>query len=153
MHVVGRNANAFEAFEDPHRADEMTLMLRLARDFRCKIRGFHHALEAYKIADRLAEACTAALVGADWWGQWPPRLRFRTAFLQGRGSATAGARSSARLGMAGSSPQERLPIHQLGEEKERSAPIRPARLTKCSVKVMQALSIGRAECRLSTNND
>jgi imidazolonepropionase-like amidohydrolase len=51
-----------------YRADEMSLMLGLARDFGFKIRSFHHAVEAYKIADRLAAAGTAASVWADWWG-------------------------------------------------------------------------------------
>ncbi|MEZ4451070.1 MAG: amidohydrolase [Nannocystaceae bacterium] len=51
-----------------YRADEMLLMLDLARTYGFKIRSFHHAVEAYKIADRLAEAGTAASVWADWWG-------------------------------------------------------------------------------------
>ena len=51
-----------------YRADEMSIMLELAREFGFRIRSFHHAVEAYKIADRLAEAGTAASVWADWWG-------------------------------------------------------------------------------------
>ncbi len=51
-----------------YRADEMSLMLDLAATYGFKIRSFHHAIEAYKIADRLAEAGTAASVWADWWG-------------------------------------------------------------------------------------
>lgn len=51
-----------------YRADEMSLMLKLAESFGFKIRSFHHAVEAYKIADRLAAAGTGASVWADWWG-------------------------------------------------------------------------------------
>ncbi|MGH7607035.1 MAG: amidohydrolase [Gemmatimonadales bacterium] len=51
-----------------YRADEMAQMLDLAREFGFTIRSFHHAVEAYKIADLLAGAGTAASVWADWWG-------------------------------------------------------------------------------------
>ncbi len=51
-----------------YRADEMSLMLEVAAEFGFQIRSFHHAVEAYKIADRLARAETAASVWADWWG-------------------------------------------------------------------------------------
>lgn len=51
-----------------YRADEMSLMLELAASYGFAIRSFHHAVEAYKIADRLAEAGTAASIWADWWG-------------------------------------------------------------------------------------
>ncbi|HET7791273.1 MAG TPA: amidohydrolase family protein [Gemmatimonadales bacterium] len=51
-----------------YRADEMAQMLDLGREFGFKIRAFHHAVEAYKIADLLAQAGTAAAVWADWWG-------------------------------------------------------------------------------------
>jgi imidazolonepropionase-like amidohydrolase len=51
-----------------YRADEMSLMLGLAVEFGFHIRSFHHAVEGYKIADRLAAHGTAASVWADWWG-------------------------------------------------------------------------------------
>ncbi|HJS47543.1 MAG TPA: amidohydrolase [Gemmatimonadales bacterium] len=51
-----------------YRADEMAQMLDLAREFGFTIRSFHHAVEAYKVADLLAQAGTAASVWADWWG-------------------------------------------------------------------------------------
>jgi imidazolonepropionase-like amidohydrolase len=51
-----------------YRADEMAQMLDLAREFGFKVRAFHHAVEAYKIADLLAQAGTAAIVWADWYG-------------------------------------------------------------------------------------
>ena len=51
-----------------YRADEMALMLDLAATYGFTIRSFHHATDAYKLADRLAQAGTAASVWADWWG-------------------------------------------------------------------------------------
>ncbi len=51
-----------------YRADEMHLMLDLAREFGFKIRSFHHGLEAYKLRDRLAEEGVAVSTWADWWG-------------------------------------------------------------------------------------
>lgn len=51
-----------------YRADEMALMLDLAREFNFKITAFHHAVEAYKIADRLAAEGTCGALWADWWG-------------------------------------------------------------------------------------
>jgi imidazolonepropionase-like amidohydrolase len=51
-----------------YRADEMAQMIDLAHEFGFKIRAFHHAVEAYKIADLLAREGTAAAVWADWWG-------------------------------------------------------------------------------------
>ena len=51
-----------------YRADEMIIMLDLAATYGFKIRSFHHATDAYKIADRLAAADTSASVWADWWG-------------------------------------------------------------------------------------
>ncbi len=51
-----------------YRADEMVQMLDLAHEFGFKIRSFHHAVEAYKIADLLAREGTAVSVWADWWG-------------------------------------------------------------------------------------
>jgi imidazolonepropionase-like amidohydrolase len=51
-----------------YRADEMAQMLDLAREFGFHIRAFHHAVEAYKIADLLARDSVGAAVWADWWG-------------------------------------------------------------------------------------
>ena len=51
-----------------YRADEMLQMLDLAHEFGFKIRSFHHAVEAYKIADVLAREGTAVSIWADWWG-------------------------------------------------------------------------------------
>ncbi|MEE4349020.1 MAG: amidohydrolase [Pacificimonas sp.] len=51
-----------------YRADEMALVLDLAEEFGYHVTAFHHAVEAYKIADLLAEAGTCAAMWADWWG-------------------------------------------------------------------------------------
>src|SRR5690606_13794751 len=39
-----------------YRADDMLSMLQIAEEFGVSIRGFHHAVEAYKIRDVLADA-------------------------------------------------------------------------------------------------
>ncbi len=51
-----------------YRADDMANMLDLAYAFNFRIRAFHHAVEAYKIADRLAEAGVGVATWANWWG-------------------------------------------------------------------------------------
>lgn len=51
-----------------YRADEMLVMLEIAEEFDYKVGTFHHAVESYKIADKLAEAGTCSAVWADWWG-------------------------------------------------------------------------------------
>jgi len=51
-----------------YRADEMAVMLDLADEFGYRISAFHHAVEAFKIADLLAAAGTCAALWADWWG-------------------------------------------------------------------------------------
>ena len=51
-----------------YRADEMILMMDLAKEFNFKIASFHHAVEAYKIAQPLAENNICASMWADWWG-------------------------------------------------------------------------------------
>lgn len=51
-----------------YRADEMAVMFEIAREFDYKITAFHHAVEAYKIADLLRENDTCAAIWADWYG-------------------------------------------------------------------------------------
>ncbi len=51
-----------------YRADEMSEVLDLAHEFGFHVRSFHHALEAYKIADRLAAEGVAVSTWVDWWG-------------------------------------------------------------------------------------
>ncbi|MBA3577152.1 MAG: amidohydrolase [Sphingomonas sp.] len=51
-----------------YRADEMALMLDMAREFGYKAGTFHHAVESYKIADLLAASGTCSAMWADWFG-------------------------------------------------------------------------------------
>jgi imidazolonepropionase-like amidohydrolase len=51
-----------------YRADEMLLMLDVAAEFGYQVRAFHHALEAYKIADVLARRGVGVATWSDWWG-------------------------------------------------------------------------------------
>ncbi|MEK9650276.1 MAG: amidohydrolase family protein [Gammaproteobacteria bacterium] len=51
-----------------YRADEMMMMIEMAKEFNYQITTFHHAVEAYKIADALAENEICAAMWADWWG-------------------------------------------------------------------------------------
>ena len=51
-----------------YRADEMLTEMEMAREFGYKVRAFHHALEAYKIADALAKEDVAIATFSDWWG-------------------------------------------------------------------------------------
>ena len=51
-----------------YRADEMALMIDVAKEFHYKITAFHHAVEAYKIVSLLKENQVCAAVWANWWG-------------------------------------------------------------------------------------
>jgi imidazolonepropionase-like amidohydrolase len=51
-----------------YRAEEMAMMIEMSKEFGYKITTFHHAVEAYKIADLLADEGICAAMWADWWG-------------------------------------------------------------------------------------
>jgi imidazolonepropionase-like amidohydrolase len=51
-----------------YRADEMLVMIDVAHEFGYKITAFHHAVEAYKIADVLAKEDICVATWAGWWG-------------------------------------------------------------------------------------
>jgi imidazolonepropionase-like amidohydrolase len=51
-----------------YRADEMLTEMAMAKEFGYNLRAFHHALEAYKIADQLAANNVGIATFADWWG-------------------------------------------------------------------------------------
>lgn len=51
-----------------YRADQMAQVLDMAEEFGYQVSVFHHAVEAYKIPDLLAEANACAAVWADWGG-------------------------------------------------------------------------------------
>ena len=51
-----------------YRADEMAQVIDMAKEFGYKVSTFHHAVEAYKIADLLAKEGICGAMWADWWG-------------------------------------------------------------------------------------
>ncbi len=51
-----------------YRADEMAIVVDMAREFGYRVTAFHHATEAYKISNLLADNKICAAVWADWWG-------------------------------------------------------------------------------------
>lgn len=51
-----------------YRADEMMTILDMAEEFGYRMGTFHHGVEAYKIADQLAENNVCGALWADWWG-------------------------------------------------------------------------------------
>jgi imidazolonepropionase-like amidohydrolase len=51
-----------------YRADEMAIVMDMAKEFGYHVSAFHHAVEAYKIADLLKANGTCAAVWADWYG-------------------------------------------------------------------------------------
>ncbi|MFM1568498.1 MAG: amidohydrolase family protein [SAR86 cluster bacterium] len=51
-----------------YRGEEMAVMLDIAKEFNYKVTTFHHAIEAYKVADILADNGVCAAMWADWWG-------------------------------------------------------------------------------------
>jgi imidazolonepropionase-like amidohydrolase len=51
-----------------YRADEFLTEEAIAKEYGFKIRAFHHALEMYKVGDKIAKDDTAIATFADWWG-------------------------------------------------------------------------------------
>jgi len=51
-----------------YRADEMAQIMDMSQEFGYKVTSFHHAVESYKIADKLAEYGACSAMWADWWG-------------------------------------------------------------------------------------
>ena len=51
-----------------YRADEMANMIDMSKEFGYHIAAFHHAVEAYKIADLLRDNDICAAMWADWYG-------------------------------------------------------------------------------------
>ena len=51
-----------------YRADEFLTEEAIAKEYGYKIRAFHHALEMYKVGDKIAPTGTAIATFADWWG-------------------------------------------------------------------------------------
>ena len=51
-----------------YRADEFLTEMAIAKEFGYKVRAFHHAVEAYKVADQMAANGVAIATWPDWWG-------------------------------------------------------------------------------------
>ena len=51
-----------------YRADEMANMIDMSKEFGYHIAAFHHAVEAYKIADLLRDNGICAAMWSDWYG-------------------------------------------------------------------------------------
>jgi imidazolonepropionase-like amidohydrolase len=51
-----------------YRADEMAQMIDISKEFGYHVTAFHHASEAYKIADLLAANNICVATWANWWG-------------------------------------------------------------------------------------
>ena len=51
-----------------YRADELAVMMDLAKEMNFTITAFHHTTEAYKVADMLADNDICAVMWSDWWG-------------------------------------------------------------------------------------
>ena len=51
-----------------YRADEMALVIDMAKEMGYKVSTFHHAVESYKIGDLLRENGICSAIWADWYG-------------------------------------------------------------------------------------
>lgn len=51
-----------------YRADEMALVLDMAKEMGYKVTAFHHAVESYKIGDLLRENDVCSAIWSDWYG-------------------------------------------------------------------------------------
>ncbi|BDF94584.1 amidohydrolase [Pseudoalteromonas sp. KAN5] len=51
-----------------YKAEEMAMMIDLSKEFGYHAGTFHHGIEAYKIADLLADNGSCAALWPDWWG-------------------------------------------------------------------------------------
>ncbi|BBF69600.1 amidohydrolase [Sphingomonas bisphenolicum] len=51
-----------------YRADEMANVIDMSKEFGYKVAAFHHAVEAYKIADLLRDNGICAALWGDWYG-------------------------------------------------------------------------------------
>jgi len=67
--LAGSKPDAEGAFVSTYyRADEMANMIAMSKEFGYRITAFHHAVEAYKIADILKDEGICSALWADWYG-------------------------------------------------------------------------------------
>ena len=75
-----------------YRADEILMLLRVARDYGFRVASLEHVLEGYKVADEISAAGTGASVFADMWGyklEAYDAIPYNAALLTQRGVAVA----------------------------------------------------------------
>jgi imidazolonepropionase-like amidohydrolase len=75
-----------------YRADEMANVIAMSKEFGYHVTAFHHAVEAYKIADLLKANNICAAVWADWWGfkmEAYDGIRENAAFVDAAGACVA----------------------------------------------------------------
>ncbi len=75
-----------------YRADEIVMLLKVARDFGFHVASLEHGLEAYKVADEIAAAGTGVSTFADFWGyklEAYDAMPYNAALLTQRGVAVA----------------------------------------------------------------
>ena len=51
-----------------YRADEFLTEIAMAKEFGYNLRAFHHGLEVYKVAQKVADAKVGLATFSDWWG-------------------------------------------------------------------------------------
>jgi imidazolonepropionase-like amidohydrolase len=71
-----------------YRADEILMLLRVAKEFGFKVRTFQHVLEGYKVADEIAAAGTGGSTFSDWWAykvEAYDAIPYNAALMQERG--------------------------------------------------------------------
>lgn len=84
-----------------YRADDMAILLGVANEFGFTITAFHHATEAYKIADLLAQSGVCSVVWSDWWGykmEAYDAIRENAAFVDAAGGCVTMHSDSAIVG-------------------------------------------------------
>lgn len=84
-----------------YRADDMAILLDVASEFGFTITAFHHATEAYKIADLLARSGVCSAVWSDWWGykmEAYDSIRENAAFVDAAGGCVTMHSDSAIVG-------------------------------------------------------
>jgi imidazolonepropionase-like amidohydrolase len=72
-----------------YRADEMALVMDMAKEMGYRVSAFHHAVEAYKIGDILRENGVCSAIWADWYGfkmEAYDAITENAAFLQDAGA-------------------------------------------------------------------
>jgi imidazolonepropionase-like amidohydrolase len=71
-----------------YRADEILMLLRVAREFGFKVRTFQHVLEGYKVADEIAVSGAGGSTFSDWWAykiEAYDAVPYNAALMQERG--------------------------------------------------------------------